>query len=240
MSRKRISMMVLLCCAVLFSSCQRAEVTPKADANMPNPASVYCEQNDGRLDLRQDASGGVTGICVFDDGSECDEWAFYRGECKPGAIPTVVKDLAEDGWKVYRNEALGYSFHYPTDASIVQNDEPLKSITISGPVVNGDAWPQITISHPTDREDYRLPEGADLAAWVAEHHLMADDRLEDVQIAGTTALHGRHDRSPQSYAYDRYIFAHNGQIYMIVIGHAGDREDWDLYQHFLDSFKFNS
>jgi hypothetical protein len=21
---------------------------------------------------------------LFEDGSECDEWAFYRGECAPG------------------------------------------------------------------------------------------------------------------------------------------------------------
>jgi len=51
---------------------------------MPNPASVYCEQNGGKLELRQDASGGVAGICVFPDGSECDEWAYFRGECKAG------------------------------------------------------------------------------------------------------------------------------------------------------------
>jgi hypothetical protein len=23
-------------------------------------------------------------MCVFPDGSECDEWAYFRGECKPG------------------------------------------------------------------------------------------------------------------------------------------------------------
>jgi putative hemolysin len=53
-------------------------------ANLPNPASVYCEQNGGRLELEQDASGGVSGVCIFADGSECDEWAYFRGECKPG------------------------------------------------------------------------------------------------------------------------------------------------------------
>ncbi|MBU1866793.1 MAG: DUF333 domain-containing protein, partial [Actinobacteria bacterium] len=29
--------------------------------------------------------GGTYGVCVFPDGSECDEWAFFRGECEPGA-----------------------------------------------------------------------------------------------------------------------------------------------------------
>ena len=24
----------------------------------------------------------VASVCVFDDGSECEEWAYFRGECK--------------------------------------------------------------------------------------------------------------------------------------------------------------
>lgn len=56
---------------------------------MPNPASVYCDEQGGKLDIRKDAQGGEYGVCVFADGSECDEWAFFRGECKPGAIPVI-------------------------------------------------------------------------------------------------------------------------------------------------------
>jgi len=69
---------------VIFSACSPAQISPTSQANMPNPASVHCEQNGGKLDLRQDQSGGVTGVCVFPDGSECDEWAYFRNECKPG------------------------------------------------------------------------------------------------------------------------------------------------------------
>jgi uncharacterized protein len=35
----------------------------------------------GQLDIREDTRGDQYGVCVFDDGSECDEWAYYRGEC---------------------------------------------------------------------------------------------------------------------------------------------------------------
>ena len=54
-------------------------------ANMPNPASVYCEQNGNKLDIRTAADGSQNGICIFPDGSTCDEWAYYRGECGPAA-----------------------------------------------------------------------------------------------------------------------------------------------------------
>lgn len=62
---------------------------PTAQPSLPNPASVYCEEQGGRLEIRTDAAGGQTGYCVFPDGSECEEWAFFRGECAPGGVPIV-------------------------------------------------------------------------------------------------------------------------------------------------------
>ena len=49
-----------------------------------NPASVYCIENGEKLEIRQDATGGQYGVCIFSDDSECEEWKFYRGECNPG------------------------------------------------------------------------------------------------------------------------------------------------------------
>jgi putative hemolysin len=53
----------------------------QAQAGMPNPASVYCEQKGNKLEIRSAADGSQSGVCVFPDGSTCDEWAYYRGEC---------------------------------------------------------------------------------------------------------------------------------------------------------------
>lgn len=53
-------------------------------ASAPNPASVYCEDQGGTSEIRTSADGGQVGICIFADGSRCDEWAFFRGECAPG------------------------------------------------------------------------------------------------------------------------------------------------------------
>lgn len=52
---------------------------------MPNPASLYCEQNGNSLEIRTSEDGSQSGICVFPDGSTCDEWAYFRGECVPAA-----------------------------------------------------------------------------------------------------------------------------------------------------------
>jgi inhibitor of cysteine peptidase len=50
---------------------------------MANPASVYCEEMGGRLEMREDPNG-TSGFCIFPDGTECEEWAYFRGECQPG------------------------------------------------------------------------------------------------------------------------------------------------------------
>jgi putative hemolysin len=50
-------------------------------ANMPNPASVYCEQNGNKFEIQTASDGSQNGICVFPDGSTCDEQAYFCGEC---------------------------------------------------------------------------------------------------------------------------------------------------------------
>jgi putative hemolysin len=240
---------------LLSLSCSPARPSQEPEAGLPNPASVHCEENGGRLEFRPDASGGVGGVCVFPDGTECEEWAYFRGECRPGGAvapppaeptPAVPVEFASDGCRVYRNDALGYSFHYPPDAEIVAGDDPLKTVTILGPLVDGEHWPVYNLSHPSDREEYLPPQGADLQQWLTDHYLLmpgggqapTEVRLADVSIAGVPAIHTRLARSEQTFAYDKYFFARSQQLYVVVILHAGDREDWDAYNHFLESFQF--
>jgi putative hemolysin len=60
-----------------------------------NPASVFCQEQGGVLETRKDKEGGEKGFCLFEDGSECDEWDFYNGKCKKGE--RFCKDLCGDG-----------------------------------------------------------------------------------------------------------------------------------------------
>lgn len=52
---------------------------------LPNPASVYCAKNGGKNLIDEFGKG----LCVFPADangrqSYCEEWSFFRGECKPG------------------------------------------------------------------------------------------------------------------------------------------------------------
>ncbi len=90
-----ISAMLLIAVLVIVACSGNAAPTAAPATNTPtvqpttapgiaNPASVYCEKNGGKLQFGQDAQNGTVGTCVFSDKSECEEWAYYRGECKPG------------------------------------------------------------------------------------------------------------------------------------------------------------
>lgn len=82
-----IILAVLVFLLLLVAGCSSAADS----ANMANPASVYCGEQGGETDIRKDADGGEVGFCQFDDGSECEEWAYFRGECKPGEFPTSTQ-----------------------------------------------------------------------------------------------------------------------------------------------------
>jgi len=64
---------------------------------MPNPAALYCEQQGYTSEIRTAADGSQYGVCIFPDGSECDEWAFYRGECGPAGEAESETQPVE-GW----------------------------------------------------------------------------------------------------------------------------------------------
>lgn len=69
---------LVLASLVLISGCvsNETEIEPKA-VGMANPASVYCEQIGGTLEIVDTAQGQV-GYCILPSGEKVEEWALYR------------------------------------------------------------------------------------------------------------------------------------------------------------------
>lgn len=57
--------------------------TQHGGAAIANPASIYCVQNGGVSRIVTAVDGSQRGVCVLANGTECDDWAYYRGECYP-------------------------------------------------------------------------------------------------------------------------------------------------------------
>lgn len=75
-------------------------ITGPGDVNIANPASVYCEKQGYTLETRLDSEGNQYGVCIFPDGSECDEWAYFRGECALGGKNPATENKAVEAAKV--------------------------------------------------------------------------------------------------------------------------------------------
>ena len=217
------SLLLAAACSIIPAA--QPTTQPGDAASLPNPASAFCEQNGGKLEIRTGKDGGQYGVCIFADKSECDEWAYFRGECKPG------------GWLTYRSAALGYSFQYPADAKI--EPDLNNSVIITGPLVANEHWPVIFFNHPQGRAEYAPPQDANLEQWLKTNNLLVGERRADVQVAGGSAVHLRQNSGPQAYNADYFFFAHKGQLYNVVFLHTGGKEDWALYNRFLESIRFD-
>ena len=138
-----IIFIVLTSCSVPLTPLEPDSVpTDIPQANMPNPASAYCEQQGYQVEIRTAADGSQAGYCIFPDGSECDEWAYFRGECEPAnqsgsntsstEIPTTMPINSDDyqGWWTYTHTEYGFSIMLPEDWKV-------EEITTNDPLMNG-------------------------------------------------------------------------------------------------------
>ena len=56
---------------LLLVACGGGTDSPTPEDTMNNPASAYCEELGGTVDL-------ATGMCTLPDGTQIDEWELYN------------------------------------------------------------------------------------------------------------------------------------------------------------------
>ena len=118
--KKTTLWIVALLAVATLAGCNKAPVEKQGGnvEEIANPASVYCEENGGTLNLEE-------WLCMFDDGSYCEEWSYQRWECQPGDIfynrisGDVIKenDTDEDKYAVDYWESDNYSLEELSSAT---------------------------------------------------------------------------------------------------------------------------
>ncbi len=83
---------LLLASVLLLAWCANQNINNQNQA--PNPASLFCEQNGGSLEIVPD-SWWQRWKCNFSDGSFCEERAYYHGECSPNRWNWNIVDVNE-------------------------------------------------------------------------------------------------------------------------------------------------
>ena len=62
----------------LAGACAAPPPAIPAMAGAPNPASAHCVRQGGDLIILRDADGAAYGVCLLQDGRECEEWTLFR------------------------------------------------------------------------------------------------------------------------------------------------------------------
>jgi putative hemolysin len=93
MKKSSFLTIILLVTAFTLTGCGNNDSQVPNEAKLANPASANCVDKGGKLEIRTNRDGQY-GICKFSDGSECDEWAFFRGACSPKS-PDTIKNTPE-------------------------------------------------------------------------------------------------------------------------------------------------
>lgn len=94
-------------------------------------AARYCAITGGTVAIT--GSSGAEdeqATCTFPDGSQCDAWDYYRGQCVPGISITAAD------WQTYTNAEAGFSLQVPPgwnkQAVPDQNEGVLQGMAFSG------------------------------------------------------------------------------------------------------------
>ncbi len=80
------AMVILIAVAILLTGCTGQDSLPPGKDSSPgvhgNPASSYCESLGCRSEIRTGSDGGQYGVCILQNGTEVDEWDYFRSSLK--------------------------------------------------------------------------------------------------------------------------------------------------------------
>lgn len=76
---RQLLLRVLLVLSVVAVSVSAAEA-------LSNPPAEYCVKLGGKSMPEKRPDGVDIGVCTFESGLQCEEWALYRLQCPPGGV----------------------------------------------------------------------------------------------------------------------------------------------------------
>jgi len=91
--------MMIIIILVSFSGSSR-------ESTIANPSATYCVEQGYTYEIRE-TSLGSNGFCIFDDNTECEGWAYYRGECTKETASPCADMCGDDICQVNVCLALG-------------------------------------------------------------------------------------------------------------------------------------
>ncbi len=72
--------LVVIVFGILYLTNYKKEPLKDSEVQITNPASTFCIESGGTLEIVETPEGQM-GNCTLPNGTVCEEWALFRGEC---------------------------------------------------------------------------------------------------------------------------------------------------------------
>jgi len=160
------------------------------------PAARYCAITGGTYTITGNSGADdEQGTCTFKDGSQCDVWAYYNGECAPGSKASPTASASE--WQMYTVTQAGFSIQVPPTWSqqtlLDQNQGLIHGMAYTGPEGGVEVYWGVGFGGacPTGTEPVQLAQGE-----VPACHATQSDGSEvwsqiDYQVSGGNSFSAR-------------------------------------------------
>lgn len=140
---KYLSIILVIVLVIIIAIFITSKIETEKNIGLPNPASVNCQEKGGQLEIKE-LSQGQIGFCLFEDGSQCEEWDLYNNRCESGQLKIEILqsgtgDLAEKGNTLIVHYTGSLENGEKFDSSFERN-QPLSFVLGTGEVIQG--WEQ--------------------------------------------------------------------------------------------------
>jgi len=152
-----------------------------------SPATEYCQSQGGTVTERSVADESYT-ICSFSDGSECEAWTFFRGDCAPGEYQEFAQAKI-----LYEDQVLGFTMRIPVlwlEKSPEYSLIPVGDVSYQSVIFFKDKQPLFSICR-SDAPD-NVPGGFKLLSSTAENRFFLqylsssdEDKVSIIEVTDT-------------------------------------------------------
>jgi len=136
------------------------------DTALSNPATVYCLNRGGEFVMEKTLAGTTEGYCKLTNGTECEVWAMYKGECGDMEEPEEEEGVEKEESTTSTDDGTEADDDLETPTSTTMDNDSNSDNTVETRHSESEDDEEVT----KDTEKKKLTGDIDIAVKPGEEH----------------------------------------------------------------------